>query len=49
MDNIRACTLRGQFELVKAAKPVDISEVEEAKEIVKRFVTGNLVLKLTSL
>ncbi|KAG8184761.1 hypothetical protein JTE90_019357 [Oedothorax gibbosus] len=40
MDNIRSCTLRGQFELVKAAKPIDISEVEEAKEIVKRFVTG---------
>lgn len=41
MENVRACTLRGQFELVKVPNPVDIGEVEEAKEIVKRFATGN--------
>ena len=40
MENVRACTLRGQFELAKVPNPVDISEVEEAKEIVKRFATG---------
>lgn len=43
MDNIKACTLRGQFEFVKAPKPIDISEVEEAKEIVRRFVTGKFI------
>ncbi|XP_071038942.1 uncharacterized protein [Parasteatoda tepidariorum] len=40
MDNVRACTLRGQFEFVKVPNPIDIGEVEEAKEIVKRFATG---------
>ncbi|KAF8774298.1 Glutamate synthase [NADH] like protein [Argiope bruennichi] len=40
MENVRACTLRGQFEFVKSSNPVDISEVEEAKEIVRRFATG---------
>lgn len=41
MQNVRACTLRGQFELAKVANPIDIEEVEPAKEIVKRFATGN--------
>ncbi|GFN84677.1 glutamate synthase [NADH] [Plakobranchus ocellatus] len=36
----QTCTLRGQFSLRSANKPLDISEVEEAKEIVKRFATG---------
>ncbi|KAG1666594.1 putative glutamate synthase [NADPH] [Nymphon striatum] len=40
MESIRACTLRGQLELVYADNPIDISEVEPAKEIVKRFATG---------
>ncbi|MGD9109501.1 MAG: glutamate synthase large subunit [Phycisphaerales bacterium] len=33
------CTLRGLFEF-KPGKPIDISEVEPAEEIVKRFCTG---------
>ncbi|MGB2819706.1 MAG: glutamate synthase large subunit, partial [Phycisphaerae bacterium] len=33
-------TLRGLFELVPAAEPVDLAEVEPAGEIVKRFCTG---------
>lgn len=40
MDSVRACTIRGQLELVPSDKPVDISEVEPASEIVKRFATG---------
>ncbi|MBF0369460.1 MAG: glutamate synthase large subunit [Magnetococcales bacterium] len=34
------CTLRGMFRLKKGRKPVPLDEVEPAKEIVKRFVTG---------
>lgn len=44
MESIRACTLRGQLELVYADNPIDISEVESAKEIVKRFVTGDVLI-----
>jgi len=33
-------TLRGMFEIKTAAKPVPLSEVESAKDIVKRFSTG---------
>ncbi|XP_076373844.1 uncharacterized protein LOC143258566 isoform X2 [Tachypleus tridentatus] len=40
MESVRFCTLRGQLELVYSEQPIDISEVEDAKEIVKRFVTG---------
>ncbi|XP_022241836.1 putative glutamate synthase [NADPH] [Limulus polyphemus] len=40
MESVRSCTLRGQLTLVYTDHPIDISEVEEAKEIVKRFVTG---------
>ena len=36
----RMLTIRGLMELKKAAKPLDISEVEPASEIVKRFATG---------
>ncbi len=36
----RALTIRGLMELKKADKPLDISEVEPASEIVKRFATG---------
>lgn len=41
MEMIRACTLRGQLELVqRAEKSIPIEEVEPASEIVKRFATG---------
>ncbi|XP_036339849.1 glutamate synthase [NADH], amyloplastic-like isoform X2 [Rhagoletis pomonella] len=40
LDSVRKCTLRGQLELVTDQNKVDISEVEPASEIVKRFVTG---------
>jgi glutamate synthase (NADPH/NADH) large chain len=36
----RALTIRGLMELKKADQPLDISEVEPASEIVKRFATG---------
>ena len=36
----RMLTIRGLMELKKADKPIDISEVELASEIVKRFATG---------
>ncbi|MBM3515541.1 MAG: glutamate synthase large subunit, partial [Alphaproteobacteria bacterium] len=36
----RLMTLRGLFDLKKAAKPIPIDKVEPAKEIVKRFATG---------
>jgi len=36
----RAMTIRGLFELLPAAEPVPIEEVEPASEIVKRFATG---------
>jgi glutamate synthase (NADPH/NADH) large chain len=36
----RMLTIRGLMELKKADKPLDISEVEPASEIVKRFATG---------
>ena len=37
-------TLRGLFEIKSAGKPVPLSEVEPAKEIVKRFATGAMSL-----
>jgi glutamate synthase (NADPH) large chain len=40
----RLMTLRGLFELKPASAPVPIEEVEPAKEIVKRFVTGAMSL-----
>ena len=36
----RLLTIRGLMDLKKAEKPLDISEVEPAEEIVKRFATG---------
>jgi glutamate synthase (NADPH/NADH) large chain len=36
----RLLTIRGLMELKTAEKPLDISEVEPAEEIVKRFATG---------
>ncbi len=43
-QNERLMTLRGLFEMKKAAKPVPIEEVEPAEEIVKRFATGAMSL-----
>ncbi|KAI8429241.1 hypothetical protein MSG28_007760 [Choristoneura fumiferana] len=40
LESVRACTLRGQLELVKLDEPIPIAEVEPASEIVKRFATG---------
>ncbi|CAH2107002.1 unnamed protein product [Euphydryas editha] len=40
LESIRACTLRGQLELVKLDEPLPLSEIEPASEIVKRFATG---------
>jgi len=34
------CTIRGLLNYIKADAPISIDEVEPAKEIVKRFVTG---------
>ena len=39
-QSARMLTIRGLMELKKADKPLDISEVEPASEIVKRFATG---------
>jgi len=39
-QNRHLCTLRGLMEFKWASKPLDISEVEPASEIVKRFATG---------
>lgn len=40
IDMLKKCTLRGQCELVYADKPIPLDEVEEARNIVKRFCTG---------
>lgn len=40
MQSVRDCTLRGQLEFVTNSNAIDISEVEPASEIVKRFATG---------
>ena len=42
-ESSKACTLRGQLEFVPAAEPVHLDEVEPATNIVKRFVTGQLI------
>lgn len=38
--SVEQCTIRGQLELIKSDNKIDISEVEPASEIVKRFATG---------
>lgn len=43
MESVRACTLRGQLELVPTTKSINISEVEPAANIVKRFATGKIL------
>lgn len=40
MDSVRKCCLRGQLDFVSDREKIDISEVEPASEIVKRFATG---------
>lgn len=40
MESVKSCALRGQLELVTSDNPIDISMVEPASEIVKRFATG---------
>ena len=45
MTTIRECTLRGQLQVVESEAPVDISEVEPASEIVKRFCTGEWMFR----
>ena len=41
MDMVKACTLRGQLELVERPETaISVEEVEPASEIVKRFATG---------
>ena len=37
---LRKCTLRGQTQFNYAPEPIPLDEVEDAKEIVKRFCTG---------
>jgi glutamate synthase (NADPH/NADH) len=44
IESIKTCTLRGQLELIPSDKQVDISEVEPASEIVKRFATGIMAI-----
>ncbi|XP_041463541.1 putative glutamate synthase [NADPH] isoform X1 [Lytechinus variegatus] len=39
-ESVRMCTLRGQLEMVPSDEPLDLSLVEEAASIVKRFNTG---------
>lgn len=40
LQSVKQCTLRGQLEFVDDCEKIDISEVESASEIVKRFATG---------
>ncbi|XP_055847027.1 uncharacterized protein LOC129912694 [Episyrphus balteatus] len=40
LKSVKKCTLRGQLEFVTDKQSIDISEVEPASEIVKRFATG---------
>lgn len=40
LQSVEKCTLRGQLEFTYGNNKVDISEVESAAEIVKRFATG---------
>ena len=39
-QSVRMLTIRGLMELKPAERPIDISEVEPASEVVKRFATG---------
>lgn len=46
LKSVKECTLRGQLELVKGRSKIDISEVEPASEIVKRFATVCLTRRI---
>ena len=45
-QNRKLCTLRGLLEFSPAGKPVPIEEVEPADEIVKRFATGAMSIRV---
>ena len=45
-QNRNLCTLRGLLKLKYADEPIPLDEVEPAKEIVKRFTTGAMSLRL---
>ena len=42
MEASQDCTLRGQLEFNLAEEPLELDDVEEAANIVRRFCTGNL-------
>jgi len=44
LENEELCTIRGLLDFRKSNNPIDISEVELASEIVKRFATGAMSL-----
>ena len=44
IEGAKQCTLRGQMDFKYMEKPLDVSEVEDAASIVKRFVTGIVFL-----
>ena len=39
-ESTKKCSLRGQLDFIYSDNAVDITEVEDAKDIVKRFCTG---------
>ncbi|XP_078001454.1 uncharacterized protein LOC144453955 [Glandiceps talaboti] len=39
-ENVKYCSLRGQLDVKTVDEPLDLSQVEAAVEIVKRFATG---------
>lgn len=41
MNSSKECTLRGQLQIAYDSEPLDLSEVEDAASIVRRFVTGD--------
>ncbi|XP_070567565.1 uncharacterized protein [Ptychodera flava] len=40
LENVQYCSIRGQFDMKTVEDPLDISQVESAASIVKRFATG---------
>tara|TARA_Y100000590_G_scaffold466398_1_gene641603 strand:+ start:9892 stop:14421 length:4530 start_codon:yes stop_codon:yes gene_type:complete len=44
LESEELCTIRGLLDFKKLVTPIDISEVEPASEIVKRFATGAISL-----
>lgn len=49
MNSVKLCALRGQLDFVDNKIKIDVSEVEPACEIVKRFATGAMSLGSISL